>query len=115
MTKQMKTKRMITLLAALLVGVLVNAQSIVSDVNSAQDQIQQDNLKMMVMEYGADLSILFSQLSVEQEEAVKTIVDKCKNGQENSDSCTQAIKKGAKLFPFFQHWPDSEDQTERTN
>lgn len=106
---------MITLLAALLVGVLVNAQSIVSDVNSAQDQIQQDNLKMMVMEYGGDWSDLFSLLTGEQEEAVRNIVDKCKSGQENSDICTQAIKRGAKFFPFFQHWPDDEDQTERTN
>ena len=110
----MKTKGMITLLAAMMLGIIVNAQSYITDTRSAQEKVQEDFLKMMVMEYGSDLSDLFSQLTDEQEEAVKTMTDKCTSGLEYSNSCTIAIKKSAKLFPFFQHFPDGEeDQSER--
>ena len=72
----MKTKRMITLLAAMIVGVLVSAQTFASDVTTVQEQAQQDYFKMMVMKYGTDLVVLFPDLTPEQERAIKTAVEK---------------------------------------
>ncbi len=103
---KMKTKRMITLLAIMLVGVLVNAQSGGSDIKSAHDQIQLDNLKIMVMGYGADLFDFFSVLSIDQEDAVRTTFDKCKSGSDDSRVCANAIKQGAKHHPYFPKQPD---------
>lgn len=102
----MKTRRMITLLAIMLVGVLVNAQSSGSDIKSAHDQFQMDNLKIMVMEYGADLYDFFSVLSINQDDALRTTFDKCKSGSEDSKVCAKAIKQGAKHHPFFPKQPD---------
>ena len=60
----MKAKRILTLLIALMIGVMVNAQGIVQDSQEYQDKLKQDNyLKIMwLLEYGTNPMYLFDWL-----------------------------------------------------
>ncbi len=111
---KMKTKRMITLIAALMLGVMVNAQTADNSILKPTDQYKMDQLKIMVMQYGVDFVNFFSTVPADQAEVTKVSVEKCLEGQDVSQACANLKKRGAKPQPFFpkkpEHNPDKRTQ-----
>ena len=103
----MKTTRMITLIAALLLGVLANAQTTDNSILKPTDQFKMDQLKIMVMEYGVDFVSLFTMNQNEQVEMEKLSNEKCSKEQEVSQVCANLRKRGAKPLRYFPVKPDA--------
>ena len=100
--KKMKTKKMTTLLVAMLLGVMVSAQTTNNGLTKSSDQFRVDHLKIMMTEIGFEVFDLFSaDRSVDGAEIDKGTIEKCKNQKDSSRSCTMIRKQGAKPFPFF--------------
>lgn len=108
----MKTKRMIILLAALMVGVIVNAQSVVGDVKNDIDKAQFDKLK--IMDYSFDLSDLISVIPFLQEDAQEGELGKCMKEKEISKTCGNLLKRNGKPHPYFPKYPDTRVPDKKT-
>lgn len=108
----MKTKRMITLFAAMLVGIALNAQSVTNKEKADNSLLYNDDVKVMMMERGSDafelLGVLMNDLSPEGREEAR----KCIRENELSNFCAGIIKHGPKPHPFFPKYIDGETQDE---
>ena len=102
----MRTKRMITLLVAMMIGVLVNAQT-EKNYSKSVELSGVDYISMMVMDYGSDLSDFFGINSQEKVMNEKIRIDKCSKGQDKIENCSSPIRRGAKPHPFFHKEPDT--------
>lgn len=110
----MKTKKMITLLAALLVGVLVNAQSTNNQVSTSNNQLSIDQLKIYMTEYGSEFLEFFSIESVEQSDSEKDAIENCKKEKELSKTCASLLKRGVRPILYIPKHPDGGQKAENT-
>ena len=98
--KKMKTMKMMAFIAAMFLGVMLNAQTLTNGKKSVNDQIRFDQLKIMLMEKGAQAFVMFGIINESPDIEQERLYEKCVKEQDVRSTCAGLRKQGAKPHPY---------------